>query len=464
MRERDGPGVIDVARESPPEDGRRSRNTALAIGFAGLTLFAAFFLIRPFLGPAAPYGPRPAGTTYAYSWLVVAAFVPYGAAVWATHRGVGLPVALAGTALLHFLLIAAPLTQSQDLYMYLFYGKMWAVHGANPYLAVPAAFASDLWFPWVRWPNQPSVYGPIWTLLTSIPARLSPDGLMAAFLLAKALVLAFGLASVGGIVAACRARGIAPGPAVVLAAWNPVILVSLPLGGHVDVAVVAALVWAVVADRRGRPALAACLLAGATLVKPYAGIALVVYLVALARRRRGLLPAAAAAGSLAAAAYAPFWAGWDTFRGMADIAGRASASLTGELQRALSMLLGPGASGWAVRGVGLAIVAWVVVAGARREEFPADPWPTASAAFLAYVLVTPWFLYWHLAGLLALAAVAATPSVRAAAYTFCGTSMVTASLGGSALGRALQAALRYGPPLGLLWKRPGRDRSSLPRS
>jgi hypothetical protein len=463
MRERDRAGVTGLTATAPPERALRTRRTALALGFSGLAAFALFFLVRPFLGPLAPYGPRPSGTTYAYSWLVVAAFVPYAAAVWATRHGVGMTVALVGIAVLHGLLLPAPLTQSQDLYMYLFYGRMWAVHGANPYVAIPAAFAPDPWFPWVRWPNQPTVYGPIWTLLTSIPARLSPENLTAAFFLAKAMVLAFGVACVAGAVAACRARGLAPGPALVLVAWNPVILIALPLGGHADVAVVAAVLWSLAADARGRTYVAAGLLAAAALVKPYAGIALAVYMVALARRGRGLLPGAAVAGALAVAAFAPFWAGWDTFRGLAEIAGRASSSLTGEIQQGLEGVLGVGPAAWAVRAIGLAVVAWIVVAGARRDGFVEDPWPTVSAAFLGYVLVAPWFLYWHQAGPLALAAVAASPAVQAATYTFSGTSMVTASFGGSALGRALQAAVRYGPPVGLLWRWPGLGRPSRTR-
>jgi hypothetical protein len=426
----------------------RRRTLAFALGFAGLALFAAFFLIRPFLGPEQAYGPRPAGTTYAYSWLVVAAFVPYAAAVWATRTGVSVALALGGVAVLHGLLLPAPLAQSQDLYMYLFYGKMWTVHGANPYLVAPAAFAADPWFPWVRWPTQPTVYGPVWTMITSIPARLSPTSLSTAFLVTKSITLGFVAAFVAGLIAACRARDLRPGPVLVLAAWNPVILVSLPLGGHADVAVVAALVWAVVADARARPLVATTLLAGAALVKPYALLALVVYLVALGRRdRRLLIAAAAVSAALAGITFVPFWAGLETVEGMADIAGRASASLAGEIQRGLDGIIGAGPAAWGVRVVGLGAMVAVLARQALRAAFPGDPWPATSAVLVAYVLVTPWFLYWHLAGPLALAAVAASPAVRAAAYTFSGTSMITASFGGSPWGRLLQVLLRYAPPL-----------------
>jgi hypothetical protein len=424
----------------------------LILGLAGLAAFSAFFLIRPLFGPD-PYGPRPAGTTYAYSFLVVAAFVPYAAAVWAVRRGVSLRVAIAGTILLHGLLLPAALTQSQDLYMYLFYGKMWAVHGANPYLVEPQAFRTDAWFPWVRWPDQPTVYGPLWTMVTAVPAGLASGSLSAAFALAKTVAALLGVASAAGLVAACRGRGEPAGPRLVLLAWNPVILVSLPLGGHADIAVVAGVLWAVVADRRGRPVVATALLTAASLVKAYAALVLLVYLICLARRGKALWASAGAAVGLTVAAFAPFWQGWRTLRGVGEVSAQASASLAGELQRALQGPLGETPSAALVRVGGLVVVVLVIMLHARSPTFREDPWPAAAAAFLAYFLVTPWFLYWHQAGLLALAAAAATVSVRASAYTFSATSMLTASLGGSPWGRGLQAALRYGPPLALLGRR-----------
>src|SRR5919108_2484572 len=261
-------GVPASRTASPSAPDTVGSRRVLILGLAGLAAFSAFFLIRPLFGPD-PYGPRPAGTTYAYSFLVVAAFVPYAAAVWAFRRGVSLRVAIAGTILLHGLLLPAALTQSQDLYMYLFYGKMWAVHGANPYLVEPQAFRTDAWFPWVRWPDQPTVYGPLWTMVTAVPAGLASGSLSAAFALAKTVAALLGVASAAGLVAACRGRGEPAGPRLVLLAWNPVILVSLPLGGHADIAVVAGVLWAVVADRRGRPVVATALLTAASLVKAY---------------------------------------------------------------------------------------------------------------------------------------------------------------------------------------------------
>jgi ABC-type proline/glycine betaine transport system permease subunit len=81
--------------------------------------------------------------------------------------------------------------------------------------------------------------------------------------------------------------------------------------------------------------------------------------------------------------------------------------------------------------------------------------------FAAYLAVTPWFLPWHLVGLLALAAVAASAPLRAAAYAFSGTASLTASVGGTGWGRALQTGLRYGVPAAA-WLRAGGRRATAP--
>jgi hypothetical protein len=427
----------------------------LLAAFVALLGFSLFFLIRPFLDPEPAYRPRPPGTTQAYSFLVVAAFVPYAAAVWAARRGVRLRWAMGGALLLHLVVLPAALSQSQDLYAYLFYGKMWAVHGANPYVDLPLRFAADPWFPWVRWPDQPTVYGPLWTFLTAGAAWAGRTGLPVAYALAKVAVAALGAATVTGLVRAARGEGIDPGTAVVLVTWNPLVIVSLPLGGHADVAVAAAWLWALVADRRGRPLLTALLLTAAALVKAYAAVVLLVYMLALARRSLAAAGRAVAASAIVAVlAWAPFWSGPETLSGLARIGRQASSSLGGTAQLALTTFLSDRASAWIVRLAGLAVIAVVVAWVARRESFPADPWPGAAAAFAAYVAVTPWFLPWHLVGLVALAAVAASAPLRAAAYTFSGTVSLTASFGGTWWGRGLQTTLRYGIPAAA-WIRAG---------
>jgi hypothetical protein len=424
--------------------------------------FALFFFARPLLDSAPAYRPRPAGTTYAYSFLVMAAFAPYALAAWAAGPGVPTRWALAGTAILHALVLPAALTQSQDLYAYLFYGKVWAVHGANPYVDLPLRFAADPWFPWMRWPDQVTVYGPLWTMLAGGVAVLSAGSLAAGFALSKALAGMFGVATALGVIRAARDRGVPAGQALLIGAWNPLVIVSLPLGGHADVAVTAAWAWAIVADQRDRTTTASLLLAAATVVKAYAGVVLVVYLLALARRRGGAGRAALAAGALGALAYAPFWEGWRTFAGLAEIGGRASASLGGSVQLLLGNLLAENTAGWVVRAAGLVVIALVIARGASGAGFASDPWPAAAAAFVAYLVVTPWFLYWHFVGALVLCVLAASPALRAGALAFSGTAMLTASFGSTWWGRVVQTSLRYGIP-GAAFMRARRAGTGTPR-
>ncbi|MGH2739473.1 MAG: glycosyltransferase 87 family protein [Actinomycetota bacterium] len=416
-----------------------------ALGFLGLLAFVSFLLVRPFFDAASAYRPRPAGTTYAYSFLVLAAFVPYLLAVRPSSRPVSIASAITGAAVLHLVLLPAPLTQSQDLYSYLFYGKMWAVHGANPYVDLPQAFGSDPWFAFVRWPDQPSVYGPVWTLLSGAIARISGGSVAVAFGLTKTLVGLLLLASVAGLARAARDRDLDPGATVVLFAWNPLVLTSVSLGGHADIAVACGVVWAALADRRGKPLIAAILLSLATLVKAYAGLALIVYLLVLLRRRGPALRAGALAGGMMALAHAPFWAGLDTFSGLIRVAGMSSASLAGSLESMLAIPLNGSVAGLIVRALGVVVLATVVLRTTLTRRGDVDPWKAAAVAFATYVAVTPWFLYWHLVGPLALGVFAAERGVRDGLLTFSGTALLTVS-GGTVAGRAMQSLLRYGVP------------------
>lgn len=427
-----------------------SDRRALWLAYAGLLAVSLFFLIRPLLlDPGNAYRPRLVpGVTYAYSFVVVAAFIPYSIAAWASRRGVSVRAAAMAGGVLHLIVLFAPLTQSQDLYAYLFYGKVWSVHGANPYTTLPLSFPSDPWFPWMQWRDVGSVYGPFWTMVTGGVARLAGSSLAAGYVLIKLIVLGLGVAGTLGIVRASQLRGRAGGREVLLGLWNPLVIVALSLGGHADVAVVAAVVWALIADRRGRPLLATLALTAAWLVKPYAGVVLLVYLLALARRRlRGAMAAVGVAGGVTVLAWLPFWRGSETLSALATVGAKASASLAGQAQLLLGAMLEEDLARVLVRVAGVMILLGVIAVGSRRSGFPEDPWPLCAAAFVAYALVTPWLLYWHLTGPLALALVAGSSALRAGTLTFSGTAMLTASLGGSAWGRALQTVLRYAPPL-----------------
>ena len=438
-----------------------------------LAAAVAFFLIRPLLGAQGDYAPRhSSGSAY---WLLVAAlFVPYAIALRERRRCARpSPTTLfAVAAVLYVAMIPAAAQQSQDLYQNLVYGRM-ALHGLDPYTVPPSAMA-DPWRSWALWGTTTTVYGPVWTILSTAVAWLSDGSLAVAFLLVKASTCALVLVATRALASTVAegggesGSGSDPGMTVLAFAYNPMVMFSIALGAHADAAVAAAFAGAMLAARRGRDGWATFLLVVAALVKVYAGLVLLAWLAALFRRRgagsaiRNITLAAA----VTTLAYLPFWAGSKTLGGLVRIGGDASASLTGSLIRIASgstsnaVAAGTSEAGEAGRVVVIALLAVAVVAAIGRSA-RGDPWHSGALLLGAYVLLAPWYLSWHLVGLIALVAIDPMSPFALATLAFSGTSLFV-GFGSSAAGLAAQTAVRYAPPLAVFAVARGRvsDRSA----
>ncbi len=436
---------------------RRIRTpTAFALGIGGLALIDAFALLRPLASGGAPYGPRPSATGYSYSWFLLATFPAYALTLIAVRRadGPALRVVVACAAALSIPLAMAPLLQSQDLYSYLFYGRMLVVHRANPYVVEPAAFGRDPWLADVAWRHQVSVYGPLWSSAMAVVVEIAGSSLLRALLLAKAFALGLGGLTVWALVRiASRAADRRAAPlAVASLALNPMVLTAVALSGHADVAVAAALAWAMVADRRGRTRLSLVFLAAATLVKLYAGLALVTYLAMVIRRAeaRRIVAATLLAAGAVTVGYVPYWRGIATLRGVGQVAERASSSLAGAVEAALAWLLShlavpdpAAAASDTVRAVGAVLVIAVAVRQVRQRTLE-DRWAGILSVMVAYVLVTPWFLPWHALGALTVACALGDSALREALLVFSASCFPST---GPPLGVLGTVSLRYGPPV-----------------
>jgi glycosyl transferase family 87 len=434
----------------------------LAILFLGLAALGAWFLIGPSLHGTRYYKVGYNRTAYEYSRPIVLLFIPYGLALLAWRRGRRVPLwmLLAGAALLHVLVLFAPLPQSQDFYQYLFYGRMQGVHGANPFTVNPSTLWADPWFPWIRWNTQPSVYGPAWILLALGTVKAAGDSLVQAFVGLKLAILALDATIVALIMALAKDRpdpSSAKGWGVLAYAWNPLVLITVPLAGSADVAVAAGLLGAVLARRRGRSGVATVLLALASLVKVYAVVALLLHLVLLLRERGVKRTAghAAAAFGLAAAAFAPFWAGLSTFQGLLNMARMRNQSLMGSVER---LILRPIMSGLGYgtptrgsqllgRGIAGLLLAAVLVWAIRRVRDEDSLWFAVLAVLTAYMLLSPWFLYWYILGPLALVAALPRNRLTYPVLVFSGTALISLYLSPIRLLLTVQSLVRYGPPL-----------------
>lgn len=463
----------------------------LAVLFVGSVALAVWFLIAPTRGPEAAQGYYRAqifASTYRYRWAILPLFVPWAIALFAWHRGERVPIGTlaAGAVVLHLLVLFAPPPQSQDVWQYLFYGHMQAAHGANPYVVQPVAFYQDPWFSArIHWPTQTSDYGPVWTMLTAGIAAAAPGSILRAFALYKVVVLAVDLAAMWLLVRLGR-EGLEPGRAprdaatgdraagwaLLAFAWNPLVLVTVPLAGEVDIALVALILGAALAHRRGRPWVATVLLTIAALVKLYAGIGLVLFLVLRLRERgvRVALGHAVAAAALAVAAFLPYWAGTATFRALVTVASLQNTSLAGTAERLLEPVLstagmsnGAAAADDVVRVLAAAVLAVAVGWAVARTRDTVTLWAGTAIVLLTWALVTPWFVVWYLLVPLALVAVLPRRRVTIPLLTLSGTALFYVGFAPLVAGVASTVG-RYGPPIVVYARRPGVRGASPPGS
>ncbi len=203
--------------------------------------------------------------------------------------------------LLRLIFLPMPLGLSGDAWRYLWDGVVQA-HGINPYalrpseLALPGPWREAL-LPRFNSPSYFSVYPPlsqIIFLIGGVAARLTGSVWIGLY----AMKLPIAVAEVAGLLMLAR---LLPARALILYAWNPLVLVEATGQAHSEALLVSLLVGCVAAYRANRHGLAGVLLAGAVHVKLYP----ILLLPFLWRRTgwRGVWPAAVA-GLLIALPYA----------------------------------------------------------------------------------------------------------------------------------------------------------------
>jgi alpha-1,6-mannosyltransferase len=320
---------------------------ALAVTFAAATAriplarhFPEATISVDFVKMLGPGWERP---TALYLALVVSSFAWYGlalAAVWGGARvpallSFGFPLLFAGA-----LLAMYPPT-AVDLFHYHADARTLWVHGANPLVTAPSAFDYPIG---ISWMDQPSPYGPLWSLLMLPIGVLPGDANYMAGLYGLKLLAAASLLGCTWLVwlLARRARPGSETLAVVLFAWNPFVLLRVVGNGHNDLVMMFLVLLALERAQRASWGLAFQAIAGATLIKFAAGLVgppLLLYAWlqipggTAARVRALWLPLLWAALTVVVA-YAPFWEGsatFDTLRGQAELSVTSSAEVLAAL-------------------------------------------------------------------------------------------------------------------------------------
>ncbi|MDQ3812068.1 MAG: hypothetical protein M3336_17435 [Chloroflexota bacterium] len=183
---------------------------------------------------------------YALVLAFVVAGVGYLAALTLLDSGVaavpGAAALVVGWGLVYQVtLFTLPGLFTTDIFSYIMYGKISAVYDLNPYIFPPNYFPNDELLAWIHpiWHDAPSVYGPLWTVLAWVFARLiAPLSLLEQVFAYKLLVNAIHLVNLGLVWwllgRAMRGQPRARLTAFTLFAWSPLMLFDGPGNAHND--------------------------------------------------------------------------------------------------------------------------------------------------------------------------------------------------------------------------------------
>jgi hypothetical protein len=333
--------------------------------------------------------------------------------------------AIAGIVAVHVVFLLAPPLLSGDVFAYIQYARLGAVHGLNPYADLPMRIAGDLAFRFSSEHRITSPYGPLWTLVSDAAV---PFGVQTGLWALKALAALSSLGIVALVWRGVRRMGRDPvGPAL-LVGLNPLVVLYAVGGAHNDLLMMLLAVGGIVLLTEPavpRPALAGVALTAAAAVKASAALLVPFALVGTRgeRRRRVLAGMLAAAAVLLLAALLAF--GVDALN-LVDVLGTEQQRRgLNSVPRAASRVLGSHGLSDGVRlafAVGFGVVALGLLVWVRRG---AD-WVTAAGwATLALLLSTAWLLPWYGAWLMPLAALSGDRRLRLAGLAFTAVYIAT---------------------------------------
>jgi hypothetical protein len=365
------------------------------------------WLVGPFEGAAGFLPADRIGDSVAFSALLAVMLACWVVAA-AGARAAGARWVVGAIVALHGLFLLGPPLPLTDVFNYINYARLGAMHGINPYVEVPAVLPGDPSYAHATWHHLLSPYGPLFTLGSYL---LVPLGMAGGYWALKAATVAASLGCLGLVWRLAQRRGRDPVRAVAFVGLNPLVLVYGVGGVHNDFFMLAAVLAGTVAVLAQRPAPAGAALVTAAALKVSAGLTLPFALAGTARRqRRALVAGAALAGAgLAAASVAAF--------GLHTPGLEAQSSLVTPLSppNLLGLLLGQGGATPLVRVLVKVAVAVVLVALVRAAWRGQDWITSAGWATLALVLSLTWEMPWYVLWVLPFAALGNSMALRRAA-------------------------------------------------
>ncbi|HEY1540343.1 MAG TPA: glycosyltransferase 87 family protein [Solirubrobacteraceae bacterium] len=402
-----------------------------AIGVAGVVLAAAaagqrlrFFVPAAqtsfpgwMRGPLAHLGVRL--DPHAGALLLVALFACYLIAVAcaAAIPGRLVIVTLAGLQLVFLL---APPMFSADVFGYIDYARLGAIHGLDPYLHGAAGAPDDSVAQFVRWHDAPSPYGPLFTVAGYALAHLS---VAATYWIYKVVAALSGLGCVAIVWRIAARGGGDPRRAALFVGLNPLFVVYGVGGAHNDLLVELFVVAAIAAALRGGARSAGAQVAVAGLLKISTGLVFPFLLLSSARRGRLLAGALLVTALVGVASLLVL--GGRVVGFVPQIIQQQRLVARYSIPSELGFLLGQGGLTPAIR-IGCAGALIVVVTTLLWRTWRGADWVAAAGwATLTVLLTTAWLTPWYAVWVLPLAAISPSTRLRAATLGFCTYVMVT---------------------------------------
>ena len=302
---------------------------------------------------------------------------------------------------LHLVFLLGPPLLSSDVFSYVAYARLGAVHHLDPYVSTPAAVPHDAVYRFVHWRHTRSVYGPLFTLASYPLGHLAPADALAVLKLAAAS------ASLGCVALVWRIAerlGRPRRPAIAIFGLNPVLLVWTVGGAHNDLLMLVALLGAFALVLGAREAAGGAMLVAAVAIKASAGLA-IPFLV-LRGRARWRVVAGLAAGALLVAAVAAV-AFPDHALGLLGVLRDEQRLVSKDsVPHDVARWLGLSGLPSALRAGFTALFGLVLVGALLRAWRGGDAVVACGWAFVALVVSSTWLLGWYTVWPLPFAAVA----------------------------------------------------------
>ncbi len=340
-----------------------------------------------------------------FSGVFAAMLVAYGLAL-RFARALSMRALWAFVLATSAILLLGPPLQATDIFNYIGYARLGALHGLNPYSHVIGAEAGDPVSLLATWHNWLSPYGPLYTALT-YPLGLMP--LAVAYWVLKAATVVVSVVFVWLVARCAKLAGRDPRVAVVFVAANPIFLLSEVGGFHNDVFMMVPLMAAIAFALSGRDRSAGAAAAAAIAVKFTAGLILPFLLLsAPSARRRARIVAGVALAAV------PLLALSVTLFGtmLPNLADQSKILTAYSISNLLGWALGFGGGAPALlTGLELLVVAVLAIQLLRNKDWVAGAGWTTVALIVSLASLWPWYLIW----LLPLAAIASSARLRAVA-------------------------------------------------